>query len=69
MGGVGSFWGALIGGMTIGISEEMITGLIQNTLNAVQVQANISVYKPAIAFILVVVILLLKPYGLLGRKE
>ena len=69
MGGIGSFWGALIGGMTIGISEELITGLIQNMLNVVHVHANISVYKPAIAFILVVVILLLKPYGLLGRKE
>jgi len=37
--------------------------------NAINIQANISVYKPAIAFIFVVVILLLKPYGLLGRKE
>ena len=69
LGGVGSFWGALIGGMTIGITEELITGLIQNMTNAMAIQANISVYKPAIAFIFVVVILLLKPYGLLGRKE
>jgi len=69
MGGVGSFWGALIGGMAIGISEELITGLIQNMTNAIDIQANISVYKPAVAFIFVVVILLLKPYGLLGRKE
>lgn len=69
MGGVGSFWGALLGGMTIGISEELITGLIQNTFNALTIQANISVYKPAIAFVFVVIILLLKPYGLFGRKE
>ena len=69
MGGVGSFWGALLGGMTIGISEELITGLIQNTFNALTIQANISVYKPAIAFVFVVIILLLRPYGLFGRKE
>ncbi|MFW6138572.1 MAG: branched-chain amino acid ABC transporter permease [Spirochaetota bacterium] len=68
MGGIGSFWGALLGGMTIGISEELITGLIQNMLTSVDVQANISVYKPAVAFVLVVIILLFKPYGLLGRK-
>jgi len=69
MGGVGSFWGALLGGMTIGISEELITGLIQNMLTSVDVKANVSVYKPAVAFVLVVIILLLKPYGLLGKKE
>jgi len=69
MGGVGSFWGALIGGMTIGISEELITGLIQNMTNAIDIQANISVYKPAVAFIFVIIILIIKPYGLLGRKE
>lgn len=69
MGGVGSFWGALLGGMTIGISEELITGLIQNMFTAVDIKANVSVYKPAVAFVLVVIILLLKPHGLLGKKE
>jgi len=69
MGGVGSFWGALLGGMTIGISEELITGLIQNMFTMVDIKANVSVYKPAVAFVLVVIILLLKPYGLLGKKE
>lgn len=69
MGGIGSFWGALVGGMTIGIAEELVTGLIQNLVNAMEVQANISVYKPAVAFVFVIVILLLKPYGLFGRKE
>jgi branched-subunit amino acid ABC-type transport system permease component len=69
MGGIGSFWGALLGGMTIGISEELITGLLQNLVNSVNVQADISVYKPAVAFVFVVLILLLKPYGIFGRVE
>lgn len=69
MGGIGSFWGALVGGMTIGIAEELVTGLVQNMVNAVEVQANISVYKPAVAFVFVIVILLLKPRGLFGGKE
>jgi len=69
MGGVGSFWGALLGGMTIGIAEELITGMIQNTFNLMQLQANISVYKPAIAFVFVVIILLLKPYGIFGKRR
>ncbi|MBN1834838.1 MAG: branched-chain amino acid ABC transporter permease [Spirochaetales bacterium] len=69
MGGIGSFWGALVGGMTIGISEELITGLVQNLVNTLEIQADISVYKPAVAFIFVVLILLLKPYGIFGKRE
>ena len=69
MGGIGSFWGALLGGMTIGISEELITGLVQNLVNSMNIQADISVYKPAVAFIFVVLILLLKPYGIFGKRE
>jgi branched-chain amino acid transport system permease protein len=69
MGGVGSFWGALLGGMTIGISQELVTGLIQNVLGAAGVAADFSVYKPAVAFVFVVLILLLKPQGIFGKKE
>lgn len=69
MGGIGNFWGAMVSGMIIGISEELITGLVQNLLNSMNITADVSVYKPAVAFILVVLILLLKPYGLFGRKE
>ncbi len=69
MGGIGSFWGALIGGMTIGISEELVTGLVQNMFNALEMQVNVSAYKPAVAFVFVIVILLLKPYGLLGKPK
>jgi branched-chain amino acid transport system permease protein len=69
MGGIGSFWGALLGGMTIGISEELITGLVQNLVNSMKIQADISVYKPAVAFVFVVLILLLKPYGIFGKRE
>ena len=69
MGGIGSFWGALIGGMTIGIAAELVTGLLQNLANALELQANISLYKPAVAFIFVIFILLLKPHGLFGKPN
>ena len=69
MGGIGSFWGAMIGGLIIGISEEMITGLLQNFVHILQLDADMSVYKPAVAFVLVVVILLLRPHGIFGKKE
>jgi len=69
MGGVGNFWGALVGGMLIGISEELITGLIQNIFNFSNISADVSAYKPAVAFVFVVVILLLKPHGIFGKRE
>ena len=69
MGGIGSFWGAMIGGLIIGISEEMITGLLQNFVHILHLDADMSVYKPAVAFVLVVVILLLRPHGIFGKKE
>ena len=69
MGGIGSFWGAMIGGLIIGVSEEMITGLLQNFVHTLQLDADMSVYKPAVAFVLVVVILLLRPHGIFGKKE
>ncbi|RKX96269.1 MAG: branched-chain amino acid ABC transporter permease [Spirochaetes bacterium] len=69
MGGIGNFWGALVGGMIIGISEELITGLIQNLLNSMSITTDVSVYKPAVAFVFVIIILLFKPYGIFARKE
>ena len=69
MGTIGNFWGALVGGMVIGISEELITGIIQNLFNSVNISADVSVYKPAIAFVFVIIILLFKPYGIFARKE
>lgn len=69
MGGIGSFWGALIGGMAIGITEELVTGLIQNLFNVLELQVNVSAYKPAVAFVFVIVILLLRPYGLFGKPQ
>ena len=69
MGGIGSFWGAMIGGLIIGISEEMITGLLKNIVHILNLDADMSVYKPAVAFVLVVLILLLRPHGIFGKKE
>ena len=69
MGGIGSFWGAMIGGMTIGISEELIAGLMQELFFTLDLDVDMSIYRPAIAFIFVIVILLIRPHGIFGKKE
>jgi branched-chain amino acid transport system permease protein len=56
LGGIGSPYGAVLGGMIIGLSTEMSTALIDTA------------YKPAVAFILLVIMLLFRPTGLIRSK-
>ncbi|GHS88964.1 branched-chain amino acid ABC transporter permease [Synergistales bacterium] len=57
-GGIGSIPGAMIGGLTLGFVEIMSIAFFP----------NMSGYKDAFAFILLIVILLVKPTGLMGEK-
>ncbi|MBS3788477.1 branched-chain amino acid ABC transporter permease [Candidatus Bipolaricaulota bacterium] len=68
VGGVGSFGGALVGGMIIGISEELITSLLQDMFLKLNIRVVMSAYKPAIAFVLIIFVLLVRPHGIFGRK-
>ena len=56
LGGVGSPHGALVGALIVGISQEVSTEWISPA------------YKPAIAFILLFAILLVRPRGIFGTK-
>lgn len=57
LGGIGNFPGAALGGVLIGIIETLTVGYISPT------------YRDAIAFAILIIILLFKPSGLLGKKE
>lgn len=57
VGGLGSVWGALIGSLIIGVLIELSTLVIPSDL------------KNAGAMLLLIVILLVRPQGLLGRRE
>ncbi len=56
LGGIGSIPGAMIGGLLMGISEYMVVGYVSST------------YRDAIAFVILIVVLLIRPAGLLGRN-
>ena len=58
VGGIGSIQGAVIGGLGLGIVEIM----------AVATFPDLAGYRDALAFILLIAILLVKPTGLLGEK-
>ncbi len=57
LGGIGNIPGAVLGGLLIGIAETLV------------VWAGGSQYKDAIAFVILIVVLLFKPGGLLGSAK
>jgi len=56
LGGMGSFWGAILGGLILGIAES---------LGAAYVSAE---YQILVGFVLLLVVLLVRPQGILGRR-
>ena len=55
LGGIGSIPGAMIGGFVIGIIETLVTA------------AGLSTWKDGVVFAILIVVLLVKPTGILGR--
>jgi branched-chain amino acid transport system permease protein len=56
LGGIGSVWGAVVGGLLIGLAESASVTLIG------------AQYRTAAAFIVLILILLVKPKGLFGER-
>nr|MCU0531103.1 branched-chain amino acid ABC transporter permease [Syntrophales bacterium] len=57
IGGVGNLWGALLGGMLIGLAENLGVLFISPG------------YKDAVAFVIMVIILLARPYVIIGERS
>jgi branched-chain amino acid transport system permease protein len=57
LGGIGSLPGAMLGGLILGLSEALFAGLISSD------------YKDVFSFSLLVLILIVRPSGLLGKPE
>lgn len=57
LGGVGNLSGAVLGGMLIGLTEALVVGYLSPT------------YRDPIVFAVLILILLFRPSGLLGRTE
>jgi branched-chain amino acid transport system permease protein len=57
VGGIGSIPGAMLGGLLIGVAESFVTGYISST------------YSNLIVFGILIVVMLLRPSGLLGRAQ
>jgi branched-chain amino acid transport system permease protein len=57
LGGIGNLYGAVLGGIIMGLSEEMVVGYLSST------------YRDAFAFGILIVILFFRPSGLLGKSS
>ncbi len=57
LGGLGTIWGAIVGGLIVGLFLQLTTLVIPTELKSVG------------ALLVLIVILLVRPYGLLGRRE
>jgi branched-chain amino acid transport system permease protein len=57
LGGIGNIPGALVGGLLMGVAEDLV------------IWAGFSSYKDAIAFVILIVVLLFRPGGILGSSK
>ena len=57
LGTIGNMYGALVGGLIIGVAQQVSTAFLMPT------------YKPAVAFIIMILILLIRPKGIYGGRR
>lgn len=55
LGGIGNFPGAVVGGLLMGVTETFVAAYVSST------------YRDAVAFVILIAVLLVKPTGLFGR--
>lgn len=62
LGGIGSFYGAIIAAYILGFAENFGVALLS--------ELSISTgYRPAIAFIILIIVLIFRPTGIMGKRE
>jgi branched-subunit amino acid ABC-type transport system permease component len=63
-GGEGAILGTLLAGYLVGVAQELGAYLLQIPLDKFRIPVSMSAYKPAIALILFIIVILFKPQGI-----
>ncbi|MFC4030412.1 branched-chain amino acid ABC transporter permease [Streptomyces polygonati] len=66
LGGIGNIYGAMIGGLVLGIAEALATAYIANIPGMEQLGGQ--AWSAVWSFVLLIVVLLLRPQGLFGER-
>lgn len=66
LGGIGNIYGAMLGGVVLGVAESLATGYM-NEVPGMDLFGG-GAWKDVWAFVLLIVVLLLRPQGLLGER-
>ena len=56
LGGIGIVPGAMLGGLLLGLAEQLVSGYVSSS------------WRDAMSFAILILVLLVKPSGLLGRS-
>lgn len=74
LGGIGNPYGAMLGALMVGLSENIVLALDFGPLfslgglfdvGRIQVPTG---YKPAVSFVILIIVLLVRPVGILGKR-
>ncbi len=65
LGGIGNVYGAMVGGLVLGLAEQLSTGILAH-YHATQQYGT--AWQDVWAFVLLIVVLLVRPQGLLGER-
>lgn len=74
VGGIGNPYGAMLGALVIGLAENLVIGADFGVLLGLGGLFDVGEvlvptgYKPAVSFVIIILVLLLKPTGLLGKR-
>ncbi|WP_275465128.1 branched-chain amino acid ABC transporter permease [Streptomyces noursei] len=66
LGGIGNIYGAMLGGLVLGIAESLATAYVEHLPGMTQFGGG--AWKDVWAFALLILVLLLRPQGLLGER-
>ncbi|UGY90802.1 branched-chain amino acid ABC transporter permease [Streptomyces gobiensis] len=66
LGGIGNIYGAMIGGLVLGLTEAMATAYMSNVPGMQQFGGG--AWKDVWAFVLLILVLLFRPQGILGER-
>jgi branched-chain amino acid transport system permease protein/neutral amino acid transport system permease protein len=68
VGGIGSPYGAMLGGLIVGLVQKL-SGVVFGKLGEAGVLEGGSAYEPAGAFLVMIVVLLIRPEGIVGTTR